>query len=239
MFLIPPIGMTKRKGAPAGSPAVAFVGVTGATAASGTLNLSLPGGVVEGDLMIAFVKTNRGGVGPSWTSNDVAFTEHFDDEVTPFGSDDWDIACYSKVAGASESGPYGFQCTNTMRSRQGMMVAYRNQNGTPFDIAPTSIDMSNNQASATSMNIAGVSPTGDDGLLVLCAMMERDNFTPSAAPTVDPATKRLWQNDTDQTQMSMGVFDEQLSSSGPTGTRNIQFANTYDMVTFRLVIARA
>jgi hypothetical protein len=236
MFLVPPIGLTKRKSV---SAAVAFVGISGATNASGTLNLSLPGGVIEGDLMIAFVKTNRGGVGESWSSNDGAFTQHFDNEVEAFGSDDWDIACFSKVAGSSESGPYGFQCTNTMRSRQGMMVAYRNQHATPYDIAPTSMDESNKQTSSTSMNIAEVSPTGDDGILVLCAMMERDNFSASAAPTVDPATKRLWQQDTDQTEMSMGVFDEQLTASGATGTRNIQFANTYDMVAFRLVIKRA
>jgi hypothetical protein len=235
MFITPPIGLVKSKGKP--STPVAFVGVTGTTASSGsTLNLALPGGVIEGDLMIAFMRTGRGTPGvPRWSANDGAFTEHYDNGVN-WDLDDYNMACYSKVAGSSEAGPYGFQCTETMRQRQGIMVAYRNQHATPFDIAPTSLDVSNANAGAPIMNIAGVSPAGDDGLLVLCTMRYASAI---AAPLVDPATKRLWQADSFTTNLSMGIFDEQLNASGATGTREIQTINPSDMVTFRLVIARA
>jgi hypothetical protein len=235
MFLTPPIGLIAKKGGP---PPVEFVGITGTTAASGgTLNLGLPGGVIEGDLMIAFMKCGRGGTPPTWSANDGAFTEHYD--ASPyFGTDTWNVACYSKVAGPSESAPYGFQNSNGMRQRQGMMVAYRNQHATPFDIAPTSLDLSNNNANVQNINIAGVSPAGDNGLLVLCDMREQGVGT-SHTPTVDPATKRLWQIDTFDAALSMGVYDEQLTASGATGTRNIQYDINSDIVAFRMVIARA
>ena len=234
-MFIPPIGLVKKKGPP--PPAVAFVGITGTTASAGaTLNLSLPGGVIEGDLLIAFMKTGRGNPGQSWTANDGAFAEHFDDGIN-YGTDDWDTACYSKVAGPAESGPYGFQNSQGMGQRQGMMVAYRNQNRTPFDVSP-SIDLPG--GSGTSFNIAGVSPATADGLLVLCELRERDGGAGSAqTPTVNPATLRLWQQDSIDPALAMGVFDEQLLASGPTGTRNIQYAVNSSMAAFRLVIARA
>jgi len=232
MFLIPPIGMTKRQGV--AGPSISFVGIEEGEATGGSaLIINKPAGVAENDTLIALVVT-QDTTGPSWTGP-AGWTEHYDNSDNTIG--DPGLAFYTKVAGTSEPSDYSWTSTEGMRDRQGMVVAYRGASVT-FDVSP-SLDLTTTSGS-TSHTIAGITTAVDDTLYVLCVYHASSGSSTQTEPTIPTGTtKRLWSENSLRDRHAMGIYDEARPTLGATGTKAMTTSSSCLMGVFRLALKLA
>lgn len=166
------------------------------TVSGGALIINKPTGTVENDLMIGFMFNP--GANTTWTG-DTGWTEVVDQGSRP------SLRIVYKVATASEGSSYTFTSANTANIIAGSILTYRNASYDAIGTITTG---------ANPLVITAVTASVTNCMLLGCAGRDVTSTTITA-----PVSMTTRVTDNDANTPSYCIAEEQLSSSGSSGTR--------------------
>lgn len=204
--------------------AVAFValGAHSNGAANTSVTVAIPSTAAVGDLLIAVITTNQGAASAS-TLGTPAGWSFGAATSTAGGTAATNVALfwYYKIAGAADPGSTVTWPTAATTIWISYAVAYSGTSSTPVDV---SAQTTGGATSSATYNSPSVSPTGANDLLVVLAGVKTSTAGVANSLSMPAAfTSRLnfSQTSTTVTNDGIGIFDTQLSVSGPTAAYTI------------------
>lgn len=193
------------------APSLRAVG-TGNSYSGTNGTLAKPSGVVEGDLLLAFLCADGTNSPISWATRIPAGWAIAEENLATGGTFITHGAVAYKIAGASEPSTYAFSFD--LQSGTGIIVAYQGVNTTtPINVSAKQ----ENASSASSHPIPSVTTTVNDCLVVACYQHRGNNGVPYTEPS--GWTERVdYKGATSNS--NFGVADKVFTTSGATGTTN-------------------
>ncbi|MHA2150826.1 MAG: hypothetical protein ACXAAQ_02385, partial [Candidatus Thorarchaeota archaeon] len=163
-----------------GSSGITFVGSDAVdSSATQSLSLTVPTGTTTGDLMIVFAHRDEGGRTQDWTTSTSGWTRHHTANPTS-GRERVEAMFYKFATSGSETNPQFATNAGANEQASCIIVVYRGvDETTPFDV---SIQFNSGSNDATPVN-PSITPTNDNGALVVVHMATHDDITADGVST--------------------------------------------------------